>query len=811
MARIVLALAAVVLVSTGIVLLIRQFEAGNARVRSMATESVRADGDHRVLFISSYSQAHFSVPLQWEGIDETLEAQGVALDTEYMDTKNHPDDRSIQRFTALLRGKLQTSSYDVLIVGDDAALGYAEEHRDDLFENMPVVFLGINDLDHARRVHQEGWATGVLEESNMTDVFSTMAGLFPQRHTFVCIVDNTPTGQGDLTELKRVQAKLEGYDFQVINTSELSKDELVKQVEAIGSDALVAELDAFEDADGNEYTIDQAVRLLTTHTSAPVFRVSTGGVGAGALGSGVLDFRTFGRQAAAMAIRIINGVQPGSIALAGRSGTAYVFDQTQLDRFDIPSRNLPERATVINGSRPVWEEYQAVLVPALLVVLGLVFVIAALVIGAVQSRMDARELRQSEARLRHELYYDTLTDLTNRKGLFKMDTSRYRSACALNIDGFKFINEKYGHAFGDEVLRELASRLTAIPGATAIRLGGDEFFLMFEDDVKAGTSWIAQVDKAINAPYAGKAGQVDLSVSAGIAQRKEGQSLDDLLTAAELALHEGRGDQQHHGIQIYNSKIKDEVDRRTALVEVLQRAVRQEAFTVLYQPQVIADTCEVYGLESLCRLENNTYFPDQFIPAAEESGLIVELDRIVTRKVVAQLGAWKRAGRRLPVVSLNYSSRQLRDQDYPRLLASLLDEQGVPHDRVKIEITERSVFSDRDRADAFFEQIHQMGMQIALDDFGTGYSSIIAMSALPVDFVKFDKSLADEYLVPDRLTFLADLTAIVHDLGKQVVAEGVETSEQFRLACQIGIDQIQGYYFDRPLPADKAIDAHYQG
>ncbi len=298
----------------------------------------------------------------------------------------------------------------------------------------------------------------------------------------------------------------------------------------------------------------------------------------------------------------------------------------------------------------------------------------------------------------------------------------------------------------------------------------------------------------LHEPYLYGNERIEVSIAAGFADRQEGESIDDLTTHAELALYYGRRGDVHHGFQIYEQGIKDKIDRRNALVNDLQAAIQEQSFTVLYQPQVDAGSKGLVGLEALCRFKD---------------GYIIELDRIVTRKVVEQLASWRDVGYELPVVSINYSAHQLRDTGYAEYVGGLLRERGIPSDRIKIEITERSVFADQERSEEFFRAMHAMGIRVALDDFGTGYSSITSVSQLPVDDIKFDKSLIDNYLVEGRLTFLENLTALVHDMGKKVIAEGVETSDQYQLVKQIGIDQIQGYYFDKPLPANRAISVEY--
>lgn len=808
--RVILCITAAVLFACGFYMIFMQYQDSQSHMKNIAEQSLQDAGKSRILFLSSYSETHFSVPLQWKGITEGFNGTGVVVDTEYMDTKNHPDRASIQRFTDMLAGKLQTTSYDALIVGDDAALEFADEHRSDLFRHMPVVFLGINNVDYAERVHQEGWATGIPEKNDYTAIFRTAGRLFPDCRKFVCIVDHTSVGIGDFNQLQKIIPSFPNYTFEIMNTSALTKSELIDQLRAIDNGSIIVELDAFEDKDGNVYTIDDICRLIADNSSRPLFRGSTGGVGNGALGSGFLDFEAFGRQAAGMTMAILNGKNPADIPIIDEMTTSYVFDQKQLDKFQLRLDDLPPNSVLVNKQLPFWMQYQNILQPALLILLAFVCIIVVLALSMIQLIRTSRQLRENERRLQHELYYDELTSLISRRGLFKLDKPPYRSAAVLNIDDFKFINEHYGHKFGDKLLQMLAERLSSISGARAVRVSGDEFFLLFRDNIMEQQERVKRIVSDLQEPYTIENIQIDISISFGFAARKDAESLEDLLTMAELAMYHGRDSHGHRDFQFYDEKIRETIDRKEALHQDLKKAVQEKSFNVLYQPQVITDTKEVYGYEALCRFPNNRYYPDQFIPAAEESGLIINLDRIVTEKVIEQLAKWKADGKKLPVVSINYSARQLKDASYATFLDDLLTRHGIPADRVKIEITESSIFSSEERSEEFFKEMHERGIDIALDDFGTGYSSITAMTKLPVDFVKFDKSLIDNYLKEGKVTFLTDMISIVHDLRKQIVAEGIETKEQYELAKKIGVDQIQGYYFDKPLSGDAAIDVSYQ-
>ena len=764
---------------------------------------------HRVLFLSSYSQSHFPVPDQWKGIYSACKDNGVMLDTEYMDTKNHPEKENIEKFRDLLAYKMQNTQYDVVITGDDAALVFFDENRDTLFKDIPAVYLGIDNIDYAEKVHQQGWATGVLSKGYYLSVYKEAAKLFPQYDTFVTFVDDTSTGQADAFEVKKLEKDFPGYQFDIICTSDYTKSELKKKAAAINDHSIIFELSAYYDAEGNIYSIDDMCRLISSQSYQPLFRATTGGVGSGALGGGFVDAEKLGVQAAEMAFQIINGTSPSEIQPLLPDEMTYVFDQDKMNEYHISRKDLPENSTRINARDDLFDQYQDILKPAAFIFTSFLLVLANLFIGMVQTGNDAKRLRKSEKKLRHELYFDSLTGLMNRNGLFALDTSSYRSACVLNIDDFKFINDKYGNLCGDEVLKTLARRIESIPETMAVRLGSDEFFLLFKKDISLDPALISRLDALIHTAYTYENYQPDVSLSMGFAVRKENETASELLAHAEIAMFQGRSIHQRHGLHFFDEQMRQELDQKSKVVDDLTKAIRQKNFYVLYQPQVCTKTKDIYGFEALCRYKDNQYYPDQFIPAAEESGLIIQLDRIVTEMVVTQMGRWKKEGRKLPVVSINYSARQLKDPGYCTFLQELLKKYEIPEDRIKIEITERSVFSDKERSTEFFHNIHAMGMDLALDDYGTGYSSITSMTQLPVDFIKFDKSLIDTYLVPGKSDFIANLTALVHESGKQIVAEGVETKEQYDLAVTIGIDQIQGYYFDKPLPADQAMEADY--
>ena len=793
----ILAILSLVLIILGVTRLYRLYTNLAHKDESIAQASLRDKRQHSVLFLSSYSQSHFSVPLQWDGLSAAFEGTDIVLDTEYMDMKNSSDPDTQAIFEDLLRKKLETHSYEVLVVGDDAALNFAEEHLDDLFKDTPVVFLGINDLEHAARAHDEGWATGVPEQSNMADVFETSARLFSGCDTFVSIIDDTETGKADVVSLEQIKPQFPDHTFDFINLSHLTHDEFLDAIGSLPDNTIVFELDAFKDAEGNVYTIDDVCRLLSEHCPRPVFRVSTGGVGNGALCSGFLDFEMFGRVAGAMVIDLLNGAKPSEIPLATGNSTEYMFDYQQLKRFGIKDTQLPENSIVLGQDNSLLENYNAVLQPISYILMGFACLTLFLVLESVRARRDERALHQ-----RH--YHDELTNLPNRNAVEDLHNRRpVHSLGVIDIDGFRFINESYGYRRGDIVLKTMADRLRSIDEMRVARSGADEFLLLYEGDISKDYALHRRIRELCHTPVETDEGPIEISCSSGIAVRNENQSLHELMAEADLALYQAKqaGDRSNNAY--FTPQMLDKIHARRQIVSALVRAIEEESFEVVYQPQIDLETEALHGFEALCRFKDNEYFPNQFIPVAESAGLILQVDRIVTKKAIGQLKAWKDAGYVVPVMSINYSSTQLKDSEYGIWLKGLLDEAGIAPDRVKLEVTESGSF-DGKAAQQFFQEVHEMGMSLALDDYGTGYSTLSAVSDFPMDYIKLDKSVNDIHLQPGKEHYLESLVSFIHGLGKRIVAEGVETEEQIQLAKGLEIDQIQGYYYSRPLPAKDA-------
>ena len=432
---------------------------------------------------------------------------------------------------------------------------------------------------------------------------------------------------------------------------------------------------------------------------------------------------------------------------------------------------------------------------------------------------DITRLKQSEEELAYLAHHDTLTGLPNRL-MFRMRLDhalararrdgRYVALLFIDLDRFKNLNDTLGHAFGDQILCQVAARLARVIREQDLvaRLGGDEFVVLLEDlqDSEASGRVAEALIEVLRQPYTVEEREFFLSASIGISHFPvDGEQPDDLLRAADLALYqakeEGRSTWRRHVPEL-SRRVQDFVDLEGSLRQALERG----EFCFYYQPQVDARSRRVIGAEALIRWqhpEQGMIPPNRFLPLAEEIGLIVDIGDWVLNEACRQLVAWQQAGYGDLRVSVNLAGQQIMD---PRLIAKVRDaieEHGCPPGRLELEILESFVMRNAEESVRTLTEIRALGVGLAIDDFGSGYSSLAYLKRLPIDKLKIDQSLVfDIPDDPDDVAIAQAVIALGHSLGLTVCAEGVETLAQLQFLVGEGVDQIQGYHFSRPLPAD---------
>ena len=439
---------------------------------------------------------------------------------------------------------------------------------------------------------------------------------------------------------------------------------------------------------------------------------------------------------------------------------------------------------------------------------------------------EVQERRQAQAQLAHLAHHDPLTDLPNRllfaghlqSSLARAERSRQTLALLfIDLDRFKEVNDTLGHALGDELLVEVGHRLAAQlrSGDLLARLGGDEFVCILEGvDTPREASRVAEkLIARIAEPLLLRQNEIRVSASIGISlYPADGMDSDNLLRAADTAMYEAKkhGRNTYH---FYEAKMTHYARERAQLERLLRHAVDNHEMELHYQVKMTpGDAPAPCGVEALARWTNaelGPVSPVKFIPIAEETGLIVALGEWVLRTACRQLAAWRASGVEVPSISVNLSVRQLERSDILQVVRAALEESGLPAGSLELEITE-SVIMNVDNAIGVLQGLHDMGVQLAVDDFGTGYSSLAYLKLLPIDTLKIDRSFVIG--IGDKLgdeSIIQAVIGLARNLGLSTVVEGVETAQQLAFLHQAGCDQIQGYYFGRPQPADEFI-AHWR-
>ena len=448
--------------------------------------SAATDDEYRILFLSSYSYGWDTVQIQIEGIKNGI-TDDVVLDYEFMDTKRFPGKESIDVFYEGLSYRMShTAPYDALIVGDDAALHFAIEHRDDLFKDMPIIFEGVNDIEYAKEVSKDPLITGVVEDLSITSNIDFGLKLYPDAQEVIAILDNSITGEAERSSFYSIAPLYPSLTFSEINCSELTSGELIDRLSGIPENTILIYIVMTEDASGRQYTSLQSVNLISTYSRVPAIRMVSGGIGYGLLGGNIVSMELSGQLAAEMANEIVHGKNPAEYTSIIDSPNIYCIDEAVMRRYGLDLKLIPKDARIINHTPTFFEKYHIILMPIAIIMLLLLIIIVFLLLRSIKQYFLTRELDREKKKIAEDSTYDFLTGLSNRSKLYS-DLNMLgasHATCALfifDIDGFKQINDTYGHQAGDEVLTELGKRISSVknPAFTPYRLAGDEFICIY--------------------------------------------------------------------------------------------------------------------------------------------------------------------------------------------------------------------------------------------------------------------------------------------------------------------------------------------
>ncbi|MCH8020275.1 EAL domain-containing protein [candidate division KSB1 bacterium] len=442
---------------------------------------------------------------------------------------------------------------------------------------------------------------------------------------------------------------------------------------------------------------------------------------------------------------------------------------------------------------------------------------------AIERNRLLEQLEESKRLQRHLAYHDALTILPNRHLLHdrlqqalaqSKRSGKLAALLFLDLDGFKRINDTLGHGIGDLLLKSVAKRLktTVRQVDTVARLGGDEFtIVLLEINHAQDAKDVAQkILKVISQPYKIEEHELFVTASVGISiYPDDGSDIESLIRKADIAMYRAKG-QGKNNYQVYNLSMDAKFFERLTLENSLRKAVENEELVAYYQPQVDLRTGEITGVEALVRWQHQKFGlvpPDKFIPLAEETGVILEIDEWMMKTACRQIKNWEREGIANIRVAVNLSTRQFRQKNLTEKVAQILNDSAVQPENLCLEITENEVMHNIETTVEILQALKKMGVLLSLDDFGTGYSSLSYLKRFPIDILKIDRTFVNG--IPSDRDDTAISTAIVvlaHSMELQVIAEGVEEPEQIAFLQSLQCDEIQGFYFSRPLNAETVTD-----
>lgn len=435
--------------------------------------------------------------------------------------------------------------------------------------------------------------------------------------------------------------------------------------------------------------------------------------------------------------------------------------------------------------------------------------------------------KRVESTIRHQASHDQLTGLPNRTlfhqrlSLALANVQRRGELLAVmfvDLDRFKLVNDTLGHAAGDQLLQSMAQRLRGCLREEDIlaRWAGDEFTILLTQisSTESAAKMSQRILNALKEPFQIEEQELHIQASIGIALAPyDGEEVETLIKNADTAMYRTK-QQGKNNYQFYAPNMNATARERLLLENNLHKALEREEFLLHYQPQVNLATGQIVGMEALIRWQQKgagLIAPDQFIPLAEETGLIVPIGEWVLRTACTQSRTWQLAGLPPLITAINLSIRQFQQCNLVQTIAQVLQETGLEPQYLELEITESIAMQDVDLTISILKQLRSMGIHVSMDDFGTGYSSLSSLRYFPLDTLKIDRSFIEELTTnSSNVAIVTSIIALGHGLNLNVIAEGVEAAEQMEFLRSIQCDDVQGYFISRPLPPEAATQFQLQ-
>lgn len=503
--------------------------------------------DKRILFISSYSYAWTTVQKQIEGMTSVF-GEDITLNYEFMNYRRVSDDVIMENFFREIKYRLENEKpYDVIIVGDDPALSFVLKYQKELFDGIPILFMGINNEELAVSASRDPMITGFVEKTFPKENLQFALKIRPKAKKVYAILDDSTTGIALRMSFFSCQEQFPGLEFVEIDASRLSDVMLKLAVHNVSENDVLFYCTATNDSGGNQYSSGKIISLLRENTKTPIVSMVDIGIGDGFAGGYVSSMYDTGRKVAEMAQKIMQGQHVEQLEAVTDEPGMYIVDEHVLKAYGIDMNIIPEHAYILNEIPSFYEQYKEVLFPVMILVTAMLAIILIFCMNNIRNKKLLQELKENRGILKSASQHDFLTGLANRSKFMEdigklLEEKRHCTVIMMDIDNFKFINDTYGHTAGDEALQQIADRLKGLqsPILTAYRYAGDEFILLLKSTQSKIVEQTAYACRQVFSKNFKCNGQyMKIGGSMGIASYpKDAQDLEHVVTCADDAMYE---------------------------------------------------------------------------------------------------------------------------------------------------------------------------------------------------------------------------------------------------------------------------------
>ncbi len=760
-----------------------------------------------ILVLNSYSPTYRWAADAYAGVVGGLESGPVSyqLFAEYMDWKRFSSAENLDALKEVYAVRYSDLHIDLIVAVDDAALLFALENRSSVFSDAPIVFTGVLPGSAEAYLAGKDRVTGVYE--NIDPEGTIRAALAANPKLSRVYVYNERTESGLAIEKETVESiRRTRPELIVHSLTDYSLASFHRTISILPENSILLVGTCYTEVDKQVFSMDATLRKIARECNVPVYVLYSSYMLDGVMGGSLLDSRDLGNRAAEMAIEILEGIRDESARPEAYRDYRLTYNSPVLKRFGIRDADLPRGARVVNKESTFFSQY-----PRLSFVL--LNILAVLIAAVVFLSLNNRKIRRIA-------YRDSLTGLVNQRHVFdtsdkilaRTESGKKAGLLHLDLDDFRIINDVNGHAFGDLVLKEAADRLKELLTANmrAARFGGDEFLVLVKNaDMHEIMETTRSVQKAFTREMSVNGKEIKLDITMGLAVYPDhGRDIRQLLQNTDMAMHQGKHGGKNRCI-LFNFDMAKELSASVDREARLRAAIANGELKAAFQPQVNLERGELSGFETLVRWTDPRHGdipPSDFIPLAEKSRLIVEIGDFVIRQTLWFIQESELLGHEGFTVGVNVSVRQFEEPDFVEKLLDAVRIAGVSPMRLVLEVTESVMIAGMEEVSHKLIALRDAGFRIALDDFGTGYSSLNYLRELPIHTVKIDKSFADSLLTDARSQPLTlHIIGLCHELGLSVVAEGIESREQRDFLRRSGCDEIQGYFYSKPLSGDAAL------